>query len=34
MAKKYHPDVNNANSDKFIEIKKSYDFLKSYIDTA
>jgi len=32
LSKKYHPDLNGGNDEKFIELKKSYDLLCEYID--
>jgi len=30
LSKKYHPDLNGGNDEKFIELKKSYDLLCEY----
>jgi len=32
LSKKYHPDLNDGDNEKFIELKKSYDLLCEYMN--
>ncbi|WP_121627037.1 DnaJ domain-containing protein [Poseidonibacter antarcticus] len=33
LSKKYHPDMEEGSTQKFLEIKESYDLLCEYIDS-
>lgn len=32
LSKKYHPDLNDGNSQKFLELKQAYETLQEYMD--
>jgi DnaJ-class molecular chaperone len=32
LSKKYHPDMNGGSHEKFLELKKSYEILKEYME--
>ncbi len=33
LSKKYHPDMPQGSQEKFLELRKSYDILVSYMDS-
>lgn len=33
LSKKYHPDMSGGSHEKFVELKKSYEILKEYMDS-
>ena len=33
LSKKYHPDMETGSEEKFLELKKNYDLLCSYMDS-
>ncbi len=32
LSKKYHPDMQNGSTEKFVELKQAYDILQEYME--